>query len=77
MFTRACPWILKGLRKLSAYLYRVLFNIIHMYTYTGGRDSSVDITTGYGLDGQEIESRWRRDFSRRFRPALVPNQPPV
>jgi hypothetical protein len=27
-----------------------------------GRDSSVGIATGYGLDGQGIESRWGRDF---------------
>jgi hypothetical protein len=28
-----------------------------------GRDSSVGIAAGYGLDGLGIESRWRRDFS--------------
>jgi len=27
-----------------------------------GRDSAVNITTRYGLDGQGIESRWGRDF---------------
>ena len=27
-----------------------------------GRDSSVGIATGYGLDGPGIESRWGRDF---------------
>ena len=27
-----------------------------------GRDSLVGIATGYGLDGQGIESRWGRDF---------------
>jgi hypothetical protein len=28
-----------------------------------GPGSSVGIATGYGLDGQGIESRWGRDFS--------------
>jgi hypothetical protein len=28
-----------------------------------GRDSSVDIGTGYGLDGPGIESRWGAIFS--------------
>jgi hypothetical protein len=35
-----------------------------------GRDSSVGIATGYGLDGPGIESRWRRDFSNTSRTAL-------
>jgi hypothetical protein len=39
--------------------------------------SSVGIATGYGLDDPGIESRWRRDFSHRSRPALEPTQPPV
>jgi hypothetical protein len=42
-----------------------------------GRDSSVDIATGYGLDGPGIESRWWRDFSHMSRPALGPTQLPV
>jgi hypothetical protein len=42
-----------------------------------GRDSSVGIATGYGLDGPGIESRQRRDFSHTSRPALGPIQPPV
>jgi hypothetical protein len=42
-----------------------------------GRDSSVGIVTGYGLDGPGIESRWGRDFSHTSRPALGPTQPPV
>jgi hypothetical protein len=42
-----------------------------------GPSSSVDIATGYGLDGPGIESRWRRDFPHLFRPALEPTQPPV
>ena len=28
-----------------------------------GRVSSVDIATSYSLEGPEIETRWRRDFS--------------
>jgi hypothetical protein len=42
-----------------------------------GPGSSVGIATGYGLDGPGIESRWGRDFSQTFRPALRPTQPPV
>jgi hypothetical protein len=42
-----------------------------------GPDSSVGITTGYGLDGPGIESRWGRDFPHLSRPALGPTQPPV
>ena len=29
----------------------------------GGRDTSVGIVTGYGLDGPGIESRWEARFS--------------
>jgi hypothetical protein len=42
-----------------------------------GPGSSVGIATGYGLDGPGIESRWGRDFSYSFRPAMGPTQPPV
>jgi hypothetical protein len=42
-----------------------------------GRDSSVGIATRYGLDGPGIESRWGRNFSQPFRPALGPTQLPV
>jgi len=42
-----------------------------------GRDSSVVIATGYGLDGPGIESRWGRDFPYLSRPAMGPTQPPV
>jgi hypothetical protein len=31
-----------------------------------GRDSSVGIATGYGMDGPGIESRWGRDFHTRL-----------
>ena len=42
-----------------------------------GPGSVVGITTGYGLDGPGIESRWGRDFPHLSRPALGPTQPPV
>jgi len=41
------------------------------------RDTSVGTETGYGLDGPEIESRWRRDFPHLSRPALGPTQLPM
>jgi hypothetical protein len=34
-----------------------------------GRDSSVGIATGYGLDGAGIESQWGRDFPHLYTPA--------
>jgi hypothetical protein len=42
-----------------------------------GRDTSVGIATGHGLDGPGIESRWGRDFPHPSRPALGATQPPV
>jgi len=42
-----------------------------------GPGSVVGITTGYGLDGPGIESRWGRDFPHLSKPALGPSQPPV
>ena len=42
-----------------------------------GPGSVVGIATAYWLDGPEIESRWRPDFSHLSRPALRPTQPPV
>ena len=46
-------------------------------TTFGGPGSVVGITTAYGLDTPEIESRWGRDFPHLSRPALRPTQPPV
>jgi len=43
----------------------------------GGPGSSVGIANGYGLDGPEIVTRWRRDFPHLSRPALGPTRPPV
>jgi hypothetical protein len=48
-----------------------------MYTLFHGSGSSVSMTTGYGVDGPRIKSRWRRDFSHTSRPVLGPTQPPV
>jgi hypothetical protein len=42
-----------------------------------GRDSSVGIATGYGLDGPGIESWWRRDISHTSRPTVGPIQSSV
>jgi hypothetical protein len=42
-----------------------------------GRDRVVGVATRYGLDGPGIDSRWGRDFSHPFRPALEPIQPPI
>ena len=49
----------------------------HELHIMGGPGSVVGIATGYGLDGQGIESRWGRDFPHLSRPALGPTQPPV
>ena len=54
---------------------RSLLFLLHVLV--GGRDSSVGIATGYGLEGPGIESRWGRDFPHPSRPALGPTQPPV
>jgi hypothetical protein len=35
------------------------------------------LATRYGIGGPRIESRWRRDFPKRSRPALVSTQPPI
>ena len=40
-----------------------------------GQDSSVGLTTCYGLDGPGNESRWGRDFPHPSRPALGLTQP--
>jgi hypothetical protein len=42
-----------------------------------GRESSVGISTRYGLDGQRIESRWGRALTHPSRPAPRPTQPSV
>jgi hypothetical protein len=52
----------------------MLTSLLHM---ASGRDSSVGIATGYGLDNPEIEPRWGRHFSHTSRLALGPTRPPV
>jgi hypothetical protein len=42
-----------------------------------GRDTSVGITTRYGLDGPGFESLWGRDYLHPSRPALGYTQSPV
>ena len=59
------------------YKTRLKVSYISQYLRLSGPDSSVGITTDYGLEGSGIESRWGgRDFPPS-RPALVPTQPPV
>jgi hypothetical protein len=43
--------------KRSFALIREFLKLIYIY-FMCGRDSSVGIATGYGLDGPGIESRW-------------------
>jgi hypothetical protein len=41
------------------------------------QDSTVGMTTRYGLDDSGMESRWERDFPHPFRTTLGPIQPPI
>ena len=50
---------------LTSPIYLTVFCVV-------GRDSSVGIASGYGLDGPGIESRWGRDFPHLSKPALGP-----
>ena len=52
-------------------------NIEPTFLRNVGRDSSVGIATGYGLDGPGIESQGGGDFPHLSRLALGPTQPPV
>ena len=75
-------------RQTDEYLYKIFYCVVHIgamklnlipfnvfegVTIFGlGR-----VATAYGLDGPGIESRWGRDFSHLFRPALRPTRLPV
>jgi hypothetical protein len=58
---------------ISVYVYIYIYSFI----YLCGPGSSVDIATGYGLDGPGFESWWGRDFPHLSRPGLQPTQSPV
>jgi hypothetical protein len=58
-------------------LHRYFKQFLNVSLVLVGRDSSIGISTRYGLDGQGIESRWGRDFPHPSRPALEPTQPPI
>ena len=55
----------------------VFYDVLVLYHFYLGRDSSVSIATGCRLDVPRIESRWGRDFPHTSRPALGPTQPPI
>jgi hypothetical protein len=49
----------------------------NVFLFSVDRGSSDGITTGYGLVGPGIESRWVRDFSHPSILALWPTQPHI
>jgi hypothetical protein len=68
--------------KATDYKFKpIQFQNAKIFTYDHhsmcGKDSSVGVATGYGLDDSGIESRWGRDFSHLSRPALRPTKSPV
>jgi hypothetical protein len=64
-------------------VYAYIYTHIYIYTYIYIYIVCFVFSTGYGLDGPGIESRWGLDFSHLSnfphisRPALGPTQPPV
>jgi len=66
------PWFFfetKGVRELKCLANTIIDEV--------GRDSSVSIVTGDGLDGPGFEFRWGRNFPHLSRPALGYTHPPV
>ena len=63
----------KGVFYLGSRILIIYHITLRIYS---DQDSSVVITTRYGLDGPGIESRWWRDFPHPSRPALGTTQPP-
>jgi hypothetical protein len=66
----------KNIRNLLPFVWYIL-DLPEIWVQCSGPGSSVSTATGYGLDGPEIDSRWRRDFPHLSRAALEPTQPPV
>ena len=56
---------------------KVKGKVFSVHSTKEGRDSSVGTATRYGLDGPEIEFRWRRDFSYPSRQAMWSTQLPI
>jgi hypothetical protein len=71
--------IKNNLTSTGLFIWMLERNIIklHNLVFMVGRDSSVGIATGYGLDGPGIESRLWRNFPHPFRATLGPTQPPI
>jgi hypothetical protein len=55
----------------------IFVNITNILPFKMGWDSVAGIAICYGVDGREIESRWRGDFLHPSIPTLEPTQPPV
>ena len=54
-------------------------NMVYISVYYSilSHDTSVGIATRYGLNGSEVEIRWRRGFPHPSRLALGPHQSPI
>ena len=63
---------------IYTYVYIYTYKHVYLhYTYTVGQDISVGIDTRHGLDGVEIEFRWRQVLPHSSRPALGLTMPPI